>query len=125
MGTPRNALKPRSRAHRNPVVAMRTAVLDLDPTGCRLNPPPIPAGRDWTRAEKARWSELWTSPQANAWDDSAVGTVAMVVIYESAIFAGTASARQAQEARYAADSLGLTPKSMAALGWRIVGGQGD
>lgn len=44
----------------------------------------------------------------------------MLVTYESQVFAGTASAWQAQEARYAAEALGLTPRAMAQLGWRIV-----
>jgi hypothetical protein len=56
------------------------------------------------------------------WDDTATGTVAVLIVYEAAILAGKASAWQAQEARYASDALGLTPKAMAALGWRIVGG---
>ncbi|GAB3049645.1 hypothetical protein GCM10027053_05510 [Intrasporangium mesophilum] len=35
------------------------------------------------------------------------------------MFAGEAAAWQAQEARYAAEALGLTPKALVALGWRI------
>lgn len=53
------------------------------------------------------------------WEDSAVGTVAVLLVYEAAILAGEASAWQAQEARYASKALGLTPKAMAALGWSI------
>jgi hypothetical protein len=82
--------------------------------------PKLPAGRDWTPTEKTRWHELWTSPQASQWDETARGTVAVLVAYESLIFAGNASAWHAQEARYAADSLGLTPKALVALGWKIV-----
>jgi hypothetical protein len=63
---------------------------------------------------------LWQSPQAVMWDDAVRGTVAVLLVYEAAILAGTASAWMAQEARYAADALGLTPKAMTALGWRIV-----
>ena len=67
-----------------------------------------------------RWSELWQPPQANQWDETQRGTVAALVIHESAaIFDGSASAWQAQEARYAAEALGLTPRALAALGWRI------
>ena len=53
------------------------------------------------------------------WDDTARGTVAVLVVCEAAILGGSAAAWQAQEARHAADALGLTPKAMAALGWRI------
>lgn len=65
-------------------------------------------------------AELWASQQANQRDETTRGTVACLVIYESAIFTGQASAWQAQGARYAAESLGLTPRSLASLGWRIV-----
>lgn len=91
----------------------------LPAEGCDLPIPRMPPGRKWSRDERARWRELWKSPQATQWEDSARGTVAALIAYETAIFDGSASAWQAQEARYAAESLGLTPKAMHALGWRI------
>lgn len=116
----KNAAKPHSRAHRRPVTTgARSALVDLPPAGCDLPVPPMPPGREWTVAEAARWRELWQSPQATQWDDTVRGTVAVLVVYESAILAGEASAWMAQEARYASEALGLTPKAMAALGWRI------
>lgn len=121
MAAPKNFTKPNSRAHRRPPSASaRASVVSLPATGCTLPVPPLPKGREWTASEKARWSELWKSPQATQWDDSVTGTVAVLVVYESAIYSGAASAWQAQEARYAGESLGLTPKAMAALGWGIV-----
>jgi hypothetical protein len=80
----------------------------------------MPAGRQWTDDERGRWAELWESPQACQWDETARGAVACLLIYETAILTGSASAWQAQEARYAAEALGLTPRALAALGWRIV-----
>jgi hypothetical protein len=80
-------------------------------------------GRVWSEAERARWEELWRSPQACQWDETARGTVAALVIYETAIFAGEASAWMAQECRYAAEALGLTPRALTMLGWRILEGQ--
>ena len=122
MGTPRNAAKPNSRAHRRPPqLASRAALVDLPAAGCELPVPEMPAGREWTDNDRARWDELWQSPQAVMWDDTARGTVAVLLVYEAAVLAGSASAWQAMESRYAADALGLTPKAMAALGWRIVG----
>lgn len=121
MPVPRNATKPHSRAHRRPVTSgPRTALVELPAAGCTLPVPKPPTGRKWTAPEMDRWRELWESPQATQWDDSARGTVAVLVTYESAIFAGAASAWQAQEARYAAEALGLTPRALAQLGWRIV-----
>ena len=114
----RNPAKPYSRAHRGQMGA-RVPLLDLPAAGCELPVPDLPAGREWDEHERARWEELWSSPQATQWDETARGTVACLVIYEAAIFAGKASAWQAQEARYASEALGLTPKSLTSLGWRI------
>lgn len=123
MPAPRNATKPHSRAHRRPPsAAARAALVDLPASGCDLPVPDLPPGRTWTDDDRARWAELWQSPQATMWDDTVRGTVAVLIVYEAAILAGSASAWQAQEARYASDALGLTPRSMAALGWRIVDG---
>jgi len=115
----RNPGKPRSRAHRGSV-GSRQSLIELPATGCNLPVPAMPAGRSWTPAEKSRWNELWESPQACQWDETARGTVACLVIYESEIFASTATAWQAQESRHAADALGLTPRALTALGWRTV-----
>ena len=121
MPAPRNVAKPNSRAHRRPVnQSARAALVSLPSTGCTLPVPDLPKGREWTTNERNRWEELWSSPQATMWDDSVTGTVAVLVVYESAIYSGAASAWQAQEARYAGEALGLTPKAMAALGWGIV-----
>lgn len=123
MAPPRNAGKPNSRAHRRPpAAAARAALVDLPSDGCDLPVPDMPPGRDWSDDDRSRWEELWQSPQAVMWDDACRGTVAVLLVYEAAILAGSASAWQAQEARYAAEALGLTPKAMAALGWRIVDG---
>ncbi len=120
MPAPRNVAKPHSRAHRRPVsTGARSALVDLPAAGCDLPVPPMPPGREWTEAEARRWEEIWQSPQATQLDDTARGTVAVLIVYESAILAGEASAWMAQEARYASEALGLTPKAMAALGWRI------
>lgn len=115
----RNAGKPNSRAHRRPSSGAQEALVELPAAGCALPVPEIPKGRDWSSAERARWRELWRSPQASQWDDSARGTVAVLVTYESQIFAGTASAWMAAEARHAGEALGLTPKALAHLGWRL------
>ena len=117
----RNATKPHSRAHRRQLSGPGVVrIIDLPAEGCALPVPDVPAGREWSEAERERWTELWESPQATQWDDTVRGTVAVLVIYESLIFTGEASAWHAQESRHAAESLGLTPRALAALGWRIV-----
>ncbi|MDX3868014.1 phage terminase small subunit [Streptomyces europaeiscabiei] len=114
----RDPSKPHSRAHRGQ--GRGSGLVNLPAGGCTEPVPDLPPGRDWSDAERARWEELWGSPQATQWDESARGTVAVLVVYESAILAGKASAWQAQEARHAGEALGLTPRALAALGWRIV-----
>ena len=95
-------------------------LLELPASGCTLLVPELPAGRDWSQSERDRWEELWESPQATVWDDSVRGTVAMLIVYETALLGGVASAWQALEMRHASEGLGLTPRGMAALGWKIV-----
>lgn len=117
-GPSKNTAKPHSRAHRGSTGPLR-ALVALPEAGCSLPVPELPAGRDWSDHERARWDELWSSPQATQWDESCRGTVAAVVVYETAILTGTASAWHAAEHRYACEALGLTPRALAALGWRI------
>ncbi|MGD7707004.1 hypothetical protein [Microlunatus sp. Y2014] len=118
MAAPRNAAKPNSRAHRRP--SDRAALVELPAAGCDLPVPDMPGGRDWSEIEQDRWAELWGSPQASQWDESCRGTVAVLIAYETAILADCAAAWQAQEARYASEALGLTPRALGQLGWRIV-----
>ena len=116
----KNWTKPNSRAHRRPNTgAQRAALVVLPSQGCELPVPAISAGREWSDNEKARWTELWESPQAPQWDETATGTVALLVAYESMLLKGEGTAWIAQEARHASDALGLTPKAMAALGWAV------
>lgn len=105
--------KPHSR-HRPRDAGRRVVVL---PPQCDLPAPKLPAGREWTRADRRLWRELWSSPQASQWDDSHASSVAMYVCHVAAVLSGTAAAWQAQEARHLADELGLTPRGMLALGW--------
>ena len=116
----RNTSKQFSRAFRSKNDE-KSPITYLPPEGCTLPVPSVPSAvrAVWDRNQKARWRELWQSPQATQWDDSVSGTVALLVSYESALLSGRGAAWMAQEARYAADSLGLSPKAMSALGWRI------
>lgn len=123
MPAPRNPASDRSRYNGRRgrgTIGPASATVDLPAAGCTLPVPDMPAGRDWTDHEQERWAELWQSPQATQWDDTARGTVAVLVAFETVVLAGAASAWQAQELRHASEALGLTPKAMLALGWRIL-----
>lgn len=117
-GPQRNTATKNSRAFRS---GGNRKITVLPAEGCTLPVPKIPRGRTWTSVERARWKELWTSPQATEWDETAKGTVALLVSYESRLLDNNdgGSAWVAAEARHAADALGLTPRSMAALGWVV------
>lgn len=109
-----NRLAPNSRVNRG-----QKGFGIVLPASCDLPVPKLPKGREWSRIERNRWRELWKSPQANMWDDSASGMVAMLIVLEQSVFSDAANAWKAQEARHISDGLGLTPKSMAALGWKV------
>lgn len=113
-GPMRNASKPHSRAH----ASGRSGLLVL-PNECTLPVPPLPKGREWSREERRLWRSIWSGPQGNAYDDSFIAAVAAYVCHASSIYAGTASAWQAQEFRHLGAQLGLTPAGMASLGWAI------
>jgi hypothetical protein len=119
MAAPRNFMSENSRAHRRPGKTVRAALVTLPADGTDLPVPPIPPGRDWSNDEQQRWDELWQSPQSTQWDDSARGLVAVLIVYERALLDGTAPAWMATEYRHAVDALGLSPRSMAAMGWVI------
>ncbi|MGW4541344.1 phage terminase small subunit [Streptomyces chartreusis] len=124
MPKPRRPESGRSRygSRRTPGRSQPTATITL-PVETALDPPPIPDEVEWTDAQRDRWRSLWTSPQSFMWDETAAGTVAVLITYETALLSGAASAWQAQEYRYASEALGLTPKAMQTLGWKLEGTQ--
>lgn len=66
------------------------------------------------------WDELWSTPQAAAWERMGAGTVRIVARY--VILLGTAEVgivTAAPEVRQLEDRLGLNPVSMLRLRWEI------
>lgn len=108
----RNPSAPTSRYKKGGAVVL--------PAEHDLPAPDLPGGRRWTKTERARWAELWASPQALMWDESVRGTVALLVAYEYRLLCGDGgTAWIGQEARHAAEALGLTPQALQRLGWSI------
>lgn len=66
----------------------------------------------------AWWDWAWSTPQAAAWDAGALYVIARRASLEDD--GGLAPASRLREMRELDDRLGLTPKGMAALRWRIV-----
>lgn len=81
----------------------------------------IPLGRDAIRADEREaeiWAELWTTPQAVVWErKKAVHDVALYTRFMWAAESGDMKA--AAEARQWNDRLGLNPKAMLSLRWKI------
>ena len=118
-GPAANPLKKHSRMYRSANV--RGTIVELPPEGCDLPVPKMPAGRYWSKEERALWRNLWKSPQATQYDDSFIPAIAAYVIYTHQIYCGSASAWVAGEQRHLGAQLGLTPQSMQSLGWIIRG----
>ena len=101
---------------------------NLPAGGCDLEPPAVP---DWVRlGERGRawWDWAWSTPQAAAWSPEAhAPTVAQRALLEDDLFSAEHNedpirARAAVIAKITTleDRLGLSPKSMAQLRWKIV-----
>jgi len=93
----------------------------LPAVGRTLPPPAWPLGKP-TKAEAELWGQLWSSPQAVAWEE--LGWNRTVARYARiALIAerrGQTNATLMGEARQLEDRLGLNPKAMRSLGWDIV-----
>lgn len=107
-------MKPNSRAHRgadsrDPVMLPRECV--------DLPIPDPPATSKLSKAQRARYDDLCQSPQSSQWDSAIAGQIALLVVLEDQLLAGNGAAWTASTVQAIVDSLGLTPKAMAHLGW--------
>lgn len=107
-----------------------------DPNARRRNAPTIPTtelpagGREGPAPEcpykllkrgKAWWAFAWSSPQAAAWDDGSLYTIARRAMLEDLVpVKGDVPVALLREMREIDDRLGLSPKGMAAMRWKIV-----
>lgn len=103
-------------ARRNP----RAGPVKLPAAGRAGDPPPWPLAGRTTIAERKAWAELWSTPQAVAWEQ--LGWTRTVARYCRLMVEAekrNAPAKALAEARQLEDRLGLTPKSMRLLLWEI------
>ena len=113
-GPSRNAYKQNSRANRG---SDSKGMVVLPREGVDLPIPDPPATTKFGKAQRERYDSLWRSPQSSQWDDSVAGQVALLVVLEDQLLAGNGTAWTASTVQNISDSLGLTPKAMAHLGW--------
>jgi hypothetical protein len=98
----------------------RPAFRRLPSAGRQGETPAWPLGGRASKAELALWAQLWTSPQAVAWEE--LGWVRTVARYARITIAAErprAIAAVMSESRQLEDRLGLNPKAMRSLGWEI------
>jgi hypothetical protein len=85
-------------------------------------PPPWPIFGVQSLEEKLIWEQLWSSPQAVAWERMGIATCREVARYTRLLnIAESVEASPAAQgqATALADRLGLTPKAMRLLLWQI------
>lgn len=97
----------------------RSGPLLLPPEGRKGDAPDWPLTRQ-TAAERSAWSQLWSTPQAVAWERLGwTRTVARYCRVMVAAEAKDATAALLAQAVALEDRLGLTPKAMRMLLWQI------
>lgn len=80
--------------------------------------PGMPKGRQWSTATRSMWRDLWKLPQAVMWDPAWPVFSDWCLLREAMLEKPMAST--SAELRMLEDRLGLNPKAMLALRWRIV-----
>ena len=91
----------------------------LPAAGRTGDPPAFPLGKP-TKAIAALWVELWSSPQAAAWES--LGWTRVVARYAKLLILAErrdATAALLGEVRQLEDRLGLSPMAMRRLQWEI------
>lgn len=92
--------------------------VNLPASGRQDPPPPLPSGRDWAPTTLEAWARLWSKPQALMWDPDSPDLVNWALLREQMLTDPRPSI--SAEMRAIHDRLGLNPKSMLQLKWRIV-----
>jgi hypothetical protein len=94
----------------------------LPAEGRQGEPPPWPLPGRRTASEMDAWVELWSTPQAVAWERLGAGCIREVARYcrlRTAAEKPAATAAQQAQVTALADRLGLTPKAMRLLLWEV------
>lgn len=113
---------PETRRRRNAAPAFA----DLPMSGRKGRTPAWPLGSKPSAAVRKLWAALWKTPQAVVWEEQTWTRV----VARYALLCIEAEQPEAKpyiygEARQLEDRLGLNPKSMRTMGWRIVDDRAD
>jgi len=113
MGPPPKPAGQRRRT--NPTVAMTR----LPAEGRQGDPPAWPLAAT-AAFDEDTWRDLWSTPQAAAWERLGAGAVRVVARYVVLLAeADVGEPKAAAEVRQIEDRLGLTPMAMLRLRWEI------
>lgn len=113
MGPPPKAASERRRT--NPTIAMTR----LPAEGRKGETPEWPLSSSAAYDEDL-WAELWSTPQAVAWERLGAGTIRVVARYVVLLAeADVGEPKAAMEVRQLEDRLGLSPMAMLRLRWEI------
>ena len=108
--------KPAGQRRRtNPTIAMT----QLPSEGRQGEPPEWPLAAT-AAFDEDTWRDLWSTPQAAAWERLGVGTVRLVARYVVLLAeADVGEPKAAAEVRQIEDRLGLSPLAMLRLRWEV------
>lgn len=108
--------KPDSqRRRRNATVSMTRLPIE----GRQGEPPAWPLAAS-AAFDEDTWRDLWSTPQAAAWERLGVGAVRMVARYVVLLAeADVGEPKAAMEVRQLEDRLGLSPLAMLRLRWEV------
>lgn len=82
--------------------------------------PGLPVWREWQQRTVDWWVDLWTTPQAAAWDQSGRTLWRLAELRDDAFVGGSIPAAISSEMRQIEDRHGLNPKAMLQLRWRVI-----
>lgn len=94
----------------------------LLPAAGRVGPPPkLPTGlRKWRKSTRDAWADIWSSPQATAWDQSGRTLHTWAALHHDLVEGERPTASISAEMRQHEDRHGLNPAALLRLRWRII-----
>jgi hypothetical protein len=81
--------------------------------------PDLPDLRSWSLSTVAWWEDLWSSPQAVAWDQTGRTLHRLAILFDDLVKEKAPATSISNEMRQLEDRHGLNPKALLQLRWRI------
>lgn len=110
---------PDPNSRRQQTKAQASGWIDLPSEGRAGDPPPWPLLVAALPYEEQVWAELWSLPQAVAWEATHTPPRVVATYLRFSVLAEAGDLKAATEARQAEDRLGLNPAAMLRNRWRI------